>query len=132
MLFQVLILFLLQFQYYFHQLENNLYKYHQITSKNFEKDAPLIGSDVIIFKDKYPKIIDGLSQYKYLKAKKYYWRKVYLIFPSQKNLTKKIYNHFKNHNMGAKKQPISQNNLISSSMLLNKEFKELLPIGVRL
>ena len=64
-----------------------LYKYHQITSKNFEKDAPLIGSDVIIFKDKYPKIIDGLSQYKYLKVKKYYWRKVYLIFPSQINLT---------------------------------------------
>ena len=28
-----------------------LYKYHQITSKNFEKDAPLIGSDVIIFKN---------------------------------------------------------------------------------
>ena len=63
-----------------------LYKYHQITSKNFEKDAPLIGSDVIIFKDKYPKIIDGLNQYKYLKAKKYYWRKVYLIFPSQNNI----------------------------------------------
>ncbi len=102
-----------------------LYKYHQITSKNFEKDAPLIGSDVIIFKDKYPKIIDGLSQYKYLNAKKYCWRKVYLIFPSQKNLTKKIYNYFKNHNMGAKKQLISQNNLTSSSMLLNKEFKEL-------
>ena len=41
-----------------------LYKYHQIKSNNFKKDAPLIGSDVLLFIDKYPKIIDGLKSLK--------------------------------------------------------------------
>ena len=102
-----------------------LYKYHQIRSESFVNDAPIIGSDVIIFKDIYPKIIDGLNHYKYFKKKKYYWRKVFIILPSKKNLTKKIFKHYKNHSIEKKNQLNSQNNLTSSSMALNKEFREL-------
>ena len=65
-----------------------LYKYHQIKSNNFKKDAPLIGSDVLLFIDKYPKIIDGLNKFNYSKAKMNSWKKIFIILPLKKNLTK--------------------------------------------
>ena len=52
-------------------------------------------------------------------------RKVFIILPSKKNLTKKIFKHYKNHSIEKKNQLNSQNNLTSSSMALNKEFREL-------
>jgi len=102
-----------------------LYKYHQIKSNNFKKDAPLIGSDVLLFIDKYPKIIDGLNKFNYSKAKMNSWKKIFIILPLKKNLTKNIYNHFKNYNTQINSKHNSQNNLTRSSMILNQEFKEI-------
>ena len=35
-----------------------LYNFHNIDNKNFYIDAPNIGSDVLIFMDNYPKVIE--------------------------------------------------------------------------
>ena len=40
------------------------YKFHEINPKNFFKDAPELGSDVLLFYNQTPKIIDGIKSYK--------------------------------------------------------------------
>lgn len=101
-----------------------LYSYHSIHLNNFWNDAPIIGSDVLLFLDNYPKIIDGLKGFKNIKVQKPRWRKVFLIFPSKKNLTKDIFLEYKK-NKHKNKKFRNDNDLVHASKSLNKEFKEI-------
>ncbi len=102
-----------------------LYHYNKIDIKNYYDDAPLIGSDVLLFLDNYPKIINGLDSYKKIYLKNPRWKKIYILFPSQKNLTKKIFDLCKNNTKEIIKFSNSQNDLLYASMIHNKEFKAL-------
>jgi len=102
-----------------------MYYFYNIDKKNFYTDAPKIGSDVLIFNDNYPKLIDGLNKFKKINTHKPRWKKIFLLIPSKKNLTKKIYDIYKkNKNMTINTIP-SQNDLLYSSMIFNKEFQNL-------
>ena len=102
-----------------------LYNHHNINFINFDVDAPRIGSDVLLFKDTYPKIIDGLDKYKKIYIKKPRWKKIFLIFPQKKNITKKIFNIYKKNKKDQNTQSFFKNDLVISSMIFNKEFKNL-------
>ena len=102
-----------------------LYDYNNINTQNFNIDAPLIGSDVLLFKDKYSKVIDGLNDFKKINSKNPRWRKIYLLIPTQKNLTKKIFDLFKKNKNKIIKNQYSQNDLLYASMIFNKEFRDL-------
>ena len=83
-----------------------LYKFYEINPKNFFDDAPELGSDVLLFYNQTPKIIDGIKSYKILNKNKPRWRKIYLIFPRTKNLTNNPF----------------RNDLLGSSLAINSEF----------
>ncbi len=72
-----------------------LYKFYKLNPKNFLDDAPKLGSDVLLFYNQTPKIIDGIKSYRTLNKNKHRWRKIYLIFPRTKNLTATIFSHFR-------------------------------------
>ena len=98
-----------------------LYDYHNINPKYFWDDAPNIGSDVLLFINQHPKIIDGLKSIKLINVNKPRWKKIFIIIPTQKNLTKEIFLNFKKKeytHLDIK----SNNDLIFSSRALNKEF----------
>ncbi len=102
-----------------------LYDYNNINIKNYYQDAPIIGSDVLLFKDKYPKIIDGLHSYKKLKLTNPRWKKIFILFPSKINITKKIFGLFKKKINVKNKNKTFQNDLLYASMIFNEEFKDL-------
>ena len=102
-----------------------LYKFHNIDNKNFYIDAPNIGSDVLIFYDNYPKVIDGLDKFKKIYPKKPRWKKIFLLIPSKKNITKKIFDIYRNNKNTLIKKIFSQNDLLYSSMMFNEEFQNL-------
>ncbi len=101
-----------------------LYSYHGIDSNNFYLDSPLLGSDILLFIDLRPKIIDGIKNVKFLTSNNPRWKKIYLIIPKKKNLTREIFNHYKNNKPKINFKR-SKNDLIYSSIKLNKEFKDL-------
>ncbi len=101
-----------------------LYSYHNIDSNNFYLDAPLIGSDVLLFIDSRPKIIDGIKNHRYLLMKYPRWKKIFLIFPKRKNLTKEVFKYYKYAKL-KKKFDLSKNDLLYSSTRLNNEFRDL-------
>ena len=100
-----------------------LYKFHEINPKNFFDDAPELGSDVLLFYNQTPKIIDGIKSYKTLNKNKPRWRKIYLIFPRTKNLTALIFLYFRKNFINKKitKNPF-RNDLLGSSLAINSEF----------
>ena len=100
-----------------------LYKFHEINPKNFFDDAPELGSDVLLFYNQTPKIIDGIKSYKILNKNKPRWRKIYLIFPRTKNLTASIFLYFRKNFINKKitKNPF-RNDLLGSSLAINSEF----------
>ena len=100
-----------------------LYKFHEINPKNFFDDAPELGSDVLLFYNQTPKIIDGIKSYKILNKNKPRWRKIYLIFPRTKNLTASIFSYFRKNFINKKitKNPF-RNDLLGSSLAINSEF----------
>ena len=100
-----------------------LYKFHEINPKNFFDDAPELGSDVLLFYNQTPKIIDGIKSYKTLNKNKPRWRKIYLIFPRTKNLTASIFLYFRKNFINKKitKNPF-RNDLLGSSLAINSEF----------
>ncbi len=102
-----------------------LYKYNNIDKNNFYIDAPRISSDVLLFIDKNAKIIDGLLKYKKINIKNPRWKKLFILFPSKKNLTKKVFDFYKKNNYIKVKKLNSQNDLLHTSMMLNKEFNNL-------
>jgi len=102
-----------------------LYNYNNISIQNFNIDAPIIGSDVLLFKDNYSKNINGLDHYKKINLKNPRWKKVYLLFPSYKNITKTIFGIHKQNRSKINKISNSQNDLIYASMIHNSEFKDL-------
>ena len=100
-----------------------LYKFYKINPKNFFDDAPELGSDVLLFFNQTPKIIDGIKSYRMLNKYKARWKKIYLIFPRTKNLTASIFSHFRKHSISEKttKNPF-RNDLLRSSIAVNPEF----------
>ncbi len=101
-----------------------LYSYHGINLNNFYLDSPVLGSDILLFIDFRPKIIDGITNIRYLSPNNPRWKKIYLIIPKKKNLTRKLFNHYKK-NKSKINFSRSKNDLIYSSIKLNKEFKHL-------
>ena len=100
-----------------------LYKFNNLNEKNFFVDAPELGSDVLLFYDQSPKIIDGIKSYKLFNKSKPRWRKIHLIFPTTKNLTASIFSHFRRNSKNEKKiEKLFNNDLLGSSLALNKEF----------
>ena len=102
-----------------------LYNFHNIDNKNFYIDAPNIGSDVLIFKDNYPKVIDGLNKFKKINTKQPRWRKIFLLIPSKKNITKKIFDIYRKNKNTMMTKTFYQNDLVYSSMMFNEEFQNL-------
>ena len=100
-----------------------LYKFYKINPKNFFDDAPELGSDVLLFFNQTPKIIDGIKSYRILNKNKARWKKIYLIFPRTKNLTASIFSHFRKNFISEKttKNPF-RNDLLKSSLAVNPEF----------
>ena len=103
-----------------------LYKFHRINPQNFIDDAPELGSDVLLFYNQAPKIIDGIKSYRTLNKNKPRWRKIYLIFPITKNLTASIFSHFRKNFMNEKtKNSPFRNDLLRSSLAVNTEFNDI-------
>ena len=100
-----------------------LYKFYKINPKNFFDDAPELGSDVLLFFNQTPKIIDGIKSYRILNKNTARWKKIYLIFPRTKNLTASIFSHFRKNFISEKttKNPF-RNDLLKSSLAVNPEF----------
>ena len=100
-----------------------LYKFYKINPKNFFDDAPELGSDVLLFFNQTPKIIDGIKSYRILNKNTARWKKIYLIFPRTKNLTASIFSHFRKNSISEKttKNPF-RNDLLKSSLAVNPEF----------
>ena len=100
-----------------------LYKFYKINPKNFFDDAPELGSDVLLFFNQTPKIIDGIKGYRILNKNTARWKKIYLIFPRTKNLTASIFSHFRKNSISEKttKNPF-RNDLLKSSLAVNPEF----------
>ena len=100
-----------------------LYKFYKINPKNFFYDAPELGSDVLLFFNQTPKIIDGIKSYRILNKNTARWKKIYLIFPRTKNLTASIFSHFRKNSISEKttKNPF-RNDLLKSSLAVNPEF----------
>jgi 4-diphosphocytidyl-2-C-methyl-D-erythritol kinase len=100
-----------------------LYKFYKINPKNFFDDAPELGSDVLLFFNQTPKIIDGIKSYRILNKNTARWKKIYLIFPRTKNLTASIFLHFRKNFISEKttKNPF-RNDLLKSSLAVNPEF----------
>ena len=100
-----------------------LYKFYKINPQNFFDDAPELGSDVLLFFNQTPKIIDGIKSYKILNRNTARWKKIYLIFPRTKNLTASIFSHFRKNSISEKttKNPF-RNDLLKSSLAVNPEF----------
>ena len=100
-----------------------LYKFYKINPQNFFDDAPELGSDVLLFFNQTPKIIDGIKSYKILNKNTARWKKIYLIFPRTKNLTASIFSHFQKNSISEKttKNPF-RNDLLKSSLAVNPEF----------
>jgi len=100
-----------------------LYKFYKINPKNFFYDAPELGSDVLLFFNQTPKIIDGIKSYRILNKNTARWKKIYLIFPRTKNLTASIFSHFRKNFISEKttKNPF-RNDLLKSSLAVNPEF----------
>lgn len=100
-----------------------LYKFYKINPQNFFDDAPKLGSDVLLFFNQTPKIIDGIKSYKILNKNTARWKKIYLIFPRTKNLTASIFSHFRKNSISEKttKNPF-RNDLLKSSLAVNPEF----------
>ena len=100
-----------------------LYKFYKINPQNFFDDAPELGSDVLLFFNQTPKIIDGIKSYKILNSNTARWKKIYLIFPRTKNLTASIFSHFRKNSISEKttKNPF-RNDLLKSSLAVNPEF----------
>ena len=100
-----------------------LYKFYKINPQNFFDDAPELGSDVLLFFNQTPKIIDGIKSYKILNKNTARWKKIYLIFPRTKNLTASIFSHFRKNSISEKitKNPF-RNDLLRSSLAVNPEF----------
>ena len=100
-----------------------LYKFYKINPKNFFDDAPELGSDVLLFFNQTPKIIDGIKSYKILNKNTARWKKIYLIFPRTKNLTASIFSHFRKNSISEKTTKNSfRNDLLKSSLAVNPEF----------
>ena len=103
-----------------------LYKFYNLNEKFFFVDAPELGSDVLLFYDQSPKIIDGIKNYKLFNKHKPRWKKIHLIFPTTKNLTASIFSHFRrNRKIEKKTKKLFNNDLLGSSLALNKEFLEI-------
>ena len=100
-----------------------LYKFYKINPKNFFDDAPELGSDVLLFFNQTPKIIDGIKSYRIVNKNTARWKKIYLIFPRTKNLTASIFLHFRKNFISEKttKNPF-RNDLLKSSLAVNPEF----------
>ena len=100
-----------------------LYKFYKINPQNFFDDAPELGSDVLLFFNQTPKIIDGIKSYRILNKNTARWKKIYLIFPRTKNLTASIFSHFRKNSISEKttKNPF-RNDLLKSSLAVNPEF----------
>ena len=100
-----------------------LYKFYKINPQNFFDDAPELGSDVLLFFNQTPKIIDGIKSFKILSKNTARWKKIYLIFPRTKNLTASIFSHFRKNSISEKttKNPF-RNDLLKSSLAVNPEF----------
>ena len=100
-----------------------LYKFYKINPKNFFDDAPELGSDILLFFNQTPKIIDGIKSYRILNKNTARWKKIYLIFPRTKNLTASIFSHFRKNSISEKttKNPF-RNDLLKSSLAVNPEF----------
>ena len=100
-----------------------LYKFYKINPQNFFYDAPELGSDVLLFFNQTPKIIDGIKSYRILNKNTARWKKIYLIFPRTKNLTASIFSHFRKNSISEKttKNPF-RNDLLKSSLAVNPEF----------
>ena len=100
-----------------------LYKFYKINPKNFFDDAPELGSDVLLFFNQTPKIIDGIKGYRILNKNTARWKKIYLIFPRTKNLTASIFSHFQKNSISEKTTKNSfRNDLLKSSLAVNPEF----------
>ena len=100
-----------------------LYKFYKINPKNFFDDAPKLGSDVLLFFNQTPKIIDGIKRYRILNKNTARWKKIYLIFPRTKNLTASIFSHFRKNSISEKTTKNSfRNDLLKSSLAVNPEF----------
>ncbi len=104
-----------------------LYSLHSISDNNFNYDSHLIGSDVSLFKDNLPKIIDGISSVKVIIKRNYNWKKIYLLLPSKKNPTKKIFSLYNND----KKKSVlfknmTNNDLLVPAMNYNKEMEKII------
>ena len=100
-----------------------LYKFYKINPKNFFYDAPELGSDVLLFFNQTPKIIDGIKSYRILNKNTARWKKIYLIFPRTKNLTASIFSHFRKNSISEKTTKNSfRNDLLKSSLAVNPEF----------
>lgn len=100
-----------------------LYKFYKINPKNFFDDAPELGSDVLLFFNQTPKIIDGIKSYRILNKNTARWKKIYLIFPRTKNLTASIFSHFRKNSISEKTTKNSfRNDLLKSSLAINPEF----------
>jgi 4-diphosphocytidyl-2C-methyl-D-erythritol kinase len=88
----------------------------------------MIGSDVCLFKDLMPKKIDGIKSYVALIKSSYRWNNIYLLFPSKKNPTNKIFSLLKSipKNTFLSTENMSSNDLLLPAMHYNKEMREII------
>jgi 4-diphosphocytidyl-2-C-methyl-D-erythritol kinase len=105
-----------------------LYELHSISDSNFDFDSHMIGSDVCLFKDLMPKKIDGIKSYVALIKPSYRWNNIYLLFPSKKNPTNKIFSLLKSipKNTFLSTENMSSNDLLLPAMHYNKEMREII------
>ena len=105
-----------------------LYALHSISYSNFDFDSHVIGSDVCLFKDMMPKKIDGIKSFEVVIKPSYKWNKIYLLLPSKKNPTNKIFSLLKNapKNTFLSSENMSSNDLLLPAMHYNNEMKEII------
>jgi 4-diphosphocytidyl-2-C-methyl-D-erythritol kinase len=104
-----------------------LYSLHSIADSNYDYDSHIIGSDVSLFRNNLPKQIDGIASVKNTIKLKCSWKNIYLLLPSKRNPTKKIFSLYKNNNNKYFSfQNMTNNELIVPAMNYNKEMKEII------
>lgn len=105
-----------------------LYKYHGLPALNFYIDAPFLGSDVLLFSNQSPKIIDGLKGARPtlgLNYKPPRWRKISLIFPQKKNITKAIFQKYIDNKNKYLKLKKNKNDLVYPAFDKNRELESI-------
>ena len=105
-----------------------LAKFHEINNPiKLKKLMSQIGSDVLLFKDKLPKVIDGHKSSKKIQIPKKLSKELIIILPKKKNLTADIFNLYKKRKYTKfKSYKIFHNDLLEPAIEVNSELRKII------